>query len=72
MRNVGYNGQTGKTLSQEAEAAGVQVDSPTGVAPNRYVYYPGTEALKPDEIRITACGTGLPAARRSVTSSCLP
>ena len=44
-------------------AAGGVVKSPTGEAPDRYVYYPGTEALKKDEIRLIACGTGLPAAR---------
>ncbi len=46
--------------------AGGKVTSPTGTAPDRYVYYPGTEALENDEIRMTACGTGLPAARRGV------
>ena len=43
-------------------AAGGVIDDPTGVAPDRYTYYPGTEVLKPDEIRIIACGTGMPAA----------
>ncbi|UCE87612.1 MAG: MBL fold metallo-hydrolase, partial [Deltaproteobacteria bacterium] len=50
--------------------AGGKVTSPTGTAPDRYVYYPGTEALRSDEIRITACGTGLPAARRGQAASC--
>jgi ribonuclease Z len=50
--------------------AGGKVTSPTGTAPDRYVYYPGTEALEKDEIRITACGTGLPAARRGQAASC--
>ena len=45
-------------------AAGGVVKSPTGTAPDRYVYYPGTEELVKDEIRLIACGTGLPAARR--------
>ena len=44
--------------------AGGTVKSPTGTAPNRYAYYPGTEELAKDEIRLIACGTGLPAARR--------
>jgi len=51
-------------------AAGGVVESPTGVAPDRYVYYPGTEALAKDEIRVIACGTGLPAARRSQAATC--
>ena len=45
-------------------AAGGVVKSPTGTAPDRYVYYPGTEELAEDEIRLFACGTGMPAARR--------
>ena len=51
-------------------AAGGAVKSPTGTAPDRYVYYPGTEELKKDEIRLIACGTGLPAARRDQQATC--
>ena len=54
----------------DAEAAGGKVTSPTGTAPDRYVYYPGTEALDKDEIRLVACGTGLPAARRDQAATC--
>jgi ribonuclease Z len=53
-----------------AEAAGGTVMSPTGTAPDRYVYYPGTEELSKDEIRLIACGTGLPAARRGQAATC--
>ena len=31
--------------------------------PNHDVYYPGTEALAPDEMRVIACGTGMPTPR---------
>jgi len=34
------------------------------------VYYPGTEGLRPDEIRVTCCGSGLPAARRGSAAIC--
>jgi ribonuclease Z len=51
-------------------AAGGKVKSPTGIAPDRYAYYPGTEELKPDEIRLVACGTGMPAARRGQAAAC--
>jgi ribonuclease Z len=51
-------------------AAGGVVSSRTGIAPDRYVYYPGTEALKEDEIRLTACGTGMPAARHKQAATC--
>jgi ribonuclease Z len=50
--------------------AGGKVSLPTGVAPDRYVYYPGTEPLQEDEIRLIACGTGMPAARHSQAATC--
>ena len=51
-------------------AAGGVVPSPTAEAPDRYVYYPGSEALKSDEVRVVACGTGMPAARRGQAATC--
>lgn len=57
-------------ISTTAFGAGGTVDSPTGIAPDRYVYYPGTEALAEKEIRVIACGTGLPAARRGQAATC--
>jgi len=67
-----YDGQTGKRIEfiKKAEAAGGKVVNPTGTAPDRYVYYPGTEDLRKDEIRLIACGTGLPAARRDQAATC--
>ena len=59
-----------RSVIPAAEAAGGVVKSPTGKAPDRYVYYPGTEELAEGEIRVTACGTGLPAARRSQAATC--
>jgi ribonuclease Z len=50
--------------------AGGKVTSPTGTAPDRYAYYPGTEALAGDEIRLTACGTGMPASRHGQAATC--
>jgi len=61
---------TERSVIPAAEAAGGIVTSPTGTAPERYVYYPGTEELAQGEIRVTACGTGLPAARRSQAATC--
>ncbi|MEP1471921.1 MAG: guanitoxin biosynthesis MBL fold metallo-hydrolase GntH [Halieaceae bacterium] len=57
-------------VSVSTFAAGGMVTSPTGVAPDRYVYYPGTEALEKKEIRVTACGTGMPAARHKQAATC--
>jgi len=50
--------------------AGGTVKSPTGTAPDRYVYYPGTEELGKDEIRLIAAGTGMPGARRGQAATC--
>ncbi|MEH6617240.1 MAG: guanitoxin biosynthesis MBL fold metallo-hydrolase GntH [Porticoccus sp.] len=50
-------------------AAGV-VKNPAGTAPDRYAYYPGTEALAKKEVRVIACGTGMPDQRISQASSC--
>ena len=46
------------------------VKGPNTIAPDRYVYYPGTEVLAKDEIRIIACGTGMPASRHGQAASC--
>ena len=51
-------------------AAGGVVQSPNSIAPDRYVYYPGTETLAKDEIRMVACGTGMPTARRDQAATC--
>ena len=53
-----------------AVAAGGKVQGPNAVAPDRYVYYPGTEVLAKNEIRVIACGTGMPAARRGQAATC--
>ena len=53
-----------------AYAAGGTVTDPTGIAPDRYVYYPGTEALAEGEMRIIACGTGMPDQRQAQASAC--
>jgi len=40
------------------------------VVEDRDVYYPGTEELAPDEMRIIACGTGMPNARPRQAAAC--
>ncbi len=65
-------GHTGKLVSPitNAEAAGGLVPGPNSIAPDRYVYYPGTEVLAKDEVRVIACGTGMPDARRGQAAAC--
>ena len=38
--------------------------------PSQTVYYPGTEELRPDEMRVVACGTGMPQPRLKQAGSC--
>jgi ribonuclease Z len=38
--------------------------------PQHDVYYPGTEALAPDEMRVVACGTGMPQPRLAQAAAC--
>jgi hypothetical protein len=44
--------------------------SPTKPNPTFDVYYPGTEALAPDEMRVIACGTGMPMPRLKQAAAC--
>ena len=57
-------------ISFGAYAAGGVVKGPNVIAPDRYVYYPGTEVLAKDEIRVIACGTGMPDQRMAQASAC--
>ena len=55
--------------SSDSEAIAQQT-SPAGVVDNRDVYYPGTEALAPDEMRVVALGTGMPSVRPKQAAAC--
>ena len=44
--------------------------SPVKALADRDVYYPGTENLAPDEMRVVACGTGMPNARPKQAAAC--
>ena len=37
---------------------------------DRDVYYPNSEALAPDEMRVIACGTGMPTTRAAQAAAC--
>ena len=58
-------GRSGVSLITPAEAA-----SPTEALHDRDVYFPGTEDLAPNEMRVTACGTGMPNARPKQAAAC--
>ena len=62
---IGYlAGRTGDS------AAAAQDASPTSSLADRDVYYPGSEDLAPDEMRVVACGTGMPNARPKQAAAC--
>ena len=44
--------------------------SRTKAVKNRTVYYPGTEDLKPDEMRVVCCGSGMPIPALSQAAAC--
>ena len=56
----------GAGVGSDAEAGA----SPVTATPERDVYYPGTEDLAPDEMRVVACGTGMPNARPKQAAAC--
>ena len=49
---------------------GADEESAANAIKNRDVYYPGSETLAPDEMRIVACGTGMPNARPKQAAAC--
>ena len=46
------------------------IPGPNVIAPDRYIYYPGTEVLAKGEVRVIACGTGMPDQRIAQASAC--
>ena len=57
----------GRAMQEPAASA---QSSPTRALAERDVYFPGTEDLAPDEMRVIACGTGMPNARPKQAAAC--
>ncbi len=57
------------SLTSPAQAAGQPTISPVKARP-RDSYFPNSEDLHPDEMRVIACGTGMPTARPSQAAAC--
>lgn len=55
---------------ENASAEGEMEWSPTAPYPSHEVYFPGTETLGPDEMRVIACGTGMPTPRLKQAAAC--
>jgi ribonuclease Z len=67
---VGHsNGREGKTLIESANAAEAAA-SPTKASGGGDVYFPNTEDLAADEMRVIACGTGMPTTRAKQAAAC--
>ena len=64
------NSAVRSALSAAQPAAEPAALSPTKALPDRDTYFPGTEDLDPNEMRITACGTGMPSARPKQAAAC--
>ena len=56
-------------LVETAEASEHEEVSPVK-ARERDVYYPNSEDLAPDEMRVIACGTGMPTTRAAQAAAC--
>ena len=69
---IGIGVVIGANFNRDAEAA----NSNKGISPvetrARDFYAPNSEALGPDEMRLIACGTGMPTARPKQAAIVLP
>ena len=68
-----HQGQMGQGLSIVPDAMAAQTKAPASPVKSlteRAVYYPGSEDLAPDEMRVIACGTGMPNARPKQAAAC--
>jgi ribonuclease Z len=61
---------TNTPLETVISTATAAITSPTGTIEDRDVYYPGSEAIGPDEMRIVALGTGMPSVRPKQAAAC--
>lgn len=68
-----HDGHTGRDMQLINQAVAAQEKpnvSPVKSRGDRDAYYPNTEDLAADEMRIISCGTGMPNARPSQAASC--
>jgi ribonuclease Z len=67
---TGALGLVSTAIAKEPKGSGETQFSPVKALKDRDVYYPGTEDLSPDEMRVVACGTGMPNARPKQAAAC--
>jgi len=56
--------------AQRKASAAADVPSPVSALDTRDVYYPGSESLAPDEMRVICLGSGMPNARPKQAAAC--
>ncbi len=61
---------SGKDIRLASAVLAQGSQSATAALAERDVYYPGSEDLAPDEMRVIACGTGMPNARPKQAAAC--
>jgi len=64
------DGRSGKNAMAVYAAMAEPTASPVNALDELDVYYPGTESLAPDEMRVVACGTGMPNSRPKQAAAC--
>ena len=64
------NGQQASAQRAAASTGKPARISPTKALADRDMYFPGTEDLARDEMRVTALGTGMPTARPKQAAAC--
>ena len=69
-----HHGRTGESIELTREAVAAQAERQPKVSPvmarPRDAYYPNSESLAPDEMRVVACGTGMPTTRAAQAAAC--
>ena len=63
------DGRAGKSSKVMGEPIAAE-SSPVKALTEQDIYYPGTEDLAPDEMRVVACGTGMPNSRPKQAAAC--
>jgi len=66
---IGLGIVIGAALNINAEASTEEI-SPVKARSDLEVYFPNTEDLRPDEMRVIACGTGMPTTRAFQAAAC--
>ena len=65
------SGVNGGPEPSPVSSADAQEEAPSPTkARHREAYYPNSEDLKPDEMRVIACGTGMPTTRAAQAAAC--